>query len=67
VYAAGYPALRRAAQRASAQGVTSIDLSGAFDARRQEIFLDYCHVTEPGNEIIGRAIYATLRESLAGE
>ena len=35
--------------------------------RRQEIFLDYCHVTEPGNEIIGRAIYATLRESLAGE
>ena len=49
------------------KGVTSIDLSGAFDARRQEIFLDYCHVTEPGNEIIGRAIYATLRESLAGE
>lgn len=64
-HAAGYPALRRASRRASAQGINSIDLSGAFDVRREEIFLDYCHVTESGNEIIGRAIYATVGPHLS--
>src|SRR5262249_32716265 len=67
VYAAGYPALRRPAQRASAQGINSIDFSAVCDTRRQEIFLEYCHVTERGNEILGGGICATLRDSLVGE
>jgi hypothetical protein len=67
VNAAGYPALRRASHRANALGIVSIDLSDAFDARREEIFLDYCHVTGPGNEIIGRAVYAALRQTAPRE
>jgi hypothetical protein len=59
--------LRRASHRANASGIVSIDLSDAFDARREEIFLDYCHVTGPGNEIIGRAVYAALRQTAPRE
>jgi hypothetical protein len=62
VYAAGYPALRRAAVRAAEAGVISVDLSSALDRRSREIFLDYCHVTEPGNSILGDAIYRVLRQ-----
>ena len=57
VYAVGYPALRRAMHRAAAAGIRSVDISDAFDRRTREIFLDFCHVTEQGNELAAAAIF----------
>jgi hypothetical protein len=62
-YAVGYPALRRASRRAVEDGIASTDLSGALEQREREIFLDFCHVNEHGNELIARAIFNALQAS----
>jgi hypothetical protein len=60
-YAAGYPAIRRASQRAAAGGIATIDLSSALDSRQREVFLDFCHLTEHGNELVARSLLASIR------
>lgn len=64
VYTTGYPALRRASQRASDIGIVALDLSDVFDKRRGEIFLDFCHVNEHGNESVADGIYAVVAPML---
>jgi len=64
VYAVGYPALRRASQRAIAIGINAIDLSEVFDKRHGDIFLDFCHVNEQGNELAADGIYAVVAPTL---
>lgn len=65
VYAAGYPALRRASQRANALGINSADLSSALDGRQREVFLDYCHITEHGNELVANAMLAQIKSLIS--
>src|ERR1044072_319243 len=60
-YAAGYPAIRRAMQKARATGITAIDLSSALNVRQREVFLDFCHLTEHGNEIVAREMLMSMK------
>ena len=63
-FAAGYPRLRSATQKAVDQGVKGGDLTSAFDTRTNEIFLDYCHINHRGNGIIAQKIFDAVQGEL---
>jgi hypothetical protein len=58
-YAAGYPRLRRAVEKA---GVESFDLTGTLDERAagEEFFLDFCHANHAASERIAREVLDRL-------
>lgn len=56
VFAVGYPLSRQQVRKARELGVSSYDVSSAFDHRKSEIFLDFCHVNHVGNEILAERI-----------
>jgi lysophospholipase L1-like esterase len=59
-YRLGYPRLRAAINAARGQGVFSLDISTvlAADKVRDDVFFDFCHVNEFGNETAARAMFA---------
>ena len=56
----GYPRLKAAIDSARAEGVAAIDVSTilAPDKVPGDVFFDFCHVNEVGNEAVARAIFA---------
>ncbi|MET0852157.1 MAG: hypothetical protein ABW020_13555, partial [Candidatus Rokuibacteriota bacterium] len=64
----GYPLLRRAAASLVARRVRFTDLTGAFAARGETIYIDSCcHVSARGNEILADLMLEAMRADLAGE
>lgn len=61
VFAVGYPLSRQQVGKARELGVSSYDLSNAFDHRKSEIFLDFCHVNHVGNEILAERIAELIK------
>jgi len=51
-------ALVRAQQRAH-----FYDLTGTFDQTNESLFLDWCHITMTGNELIARKMFEVIRPS----
>jgi hypothetical protein len=43
------------------KGISSINLSKAFENRSNEVFLDFAHVTEEANEIVAQSIYSNIK------
>ena len=60
IYAVGYPALREAVVDLQNRGVVSFDISDALNGRKHEIFFDFVHVNQNGNELIAQAIVARI-------
>jgi hypothetical protein len=48
----GYPLLRAAGHRLADQGVQFVDASDLFKNVEGDMFVDYCHFEERGNEIL---------------
>jgi hypothetical protein len=42
------------------------DLTNTFDQTNDMLFLDWCHIAMPGNELIARRMYTVLRPNGAG-
>ena len=60
VYAVGYPALKDANNELQIRGISSVDVTGVFNVKSSDIFLDGFHVNESGNSIISKAILANI-------
>jgi len=43
------------------------DISYCTDESNENVFLDYCHLTKKGNEIVANAIYEILYEKMIGK
>ncbi len=64
----GYPLLRRAGATLAARRVRFTDLTGAFAARAESIYIDSCcHVNARGNEILADRILEAIRADAAVE
>ena len=59
----GYPLLQDAIGELRAEGVDAVDLTQALSRKRDPVFVDFCHVTSPGNRILAEAIGAHLRSA----
>jgi hypothetical protein len=57
----GYPAFQEAMKNPAYAGVINIDLSTCLETRSDEIYLDFCHITEAGNAIVAKQIFDALR------
>ena len=55
-FRAGYPLLQEAIAEARRRGVKAYDLSGVFESKTDNIFLDFCHVNSVGNHMIADAM-----------
>jgi len=64
----GYPVLRRAGERLAASGECFTDLTDAFVATREQVYLDdCCHFGERGNSIIADRIAEAIIEDQGEE
>lgn len=61
LYGEGYPVLKAQVSKAKSLGILSFDISNAFDKRSSEIFFDFCHVNERGNELLANAIFSIVK------
>lgn len=57
----GYQVLTEASRRIQESGMNSNDLTSAFDGTDDEYYLDNCHITEKGNEIIASEIFKKIK------
>jgi hypothetical protein len=57
----GYQVLTEASRRMQESGMNSIDLASAFDGTDDDYYLDNCHITEKGNEIIASEIFKNIK------
>jgi hypothetical protein len=63
---AGYPRLRAAGERLTAQGVDFHDLTQIFATVDETVYIDQCcHLNERGNQIMGWVIASAVAEELA--
>jgi hypothetical protein len=60
-----YPSLREAGKRLAARGVAFFDATGVFRDHPEDLYVDMCHVSERGDEILARAIAPELLAALA--
>jgi lysophospholipase L1-like esterase len=60
-FQAGQPVLREVCAAALKEGQLGADLSDCLQKHPGEIFLDFCHVNHAGNELVARAMLASLQ------
>ena len=56
----GYPRLRDVGQELLAQGVRFVDASRVFDQVEQTLYMDMCHFTQAGHELLAELIARAL-------
>jgi lysophospholipase L1-like esterase len=61
-----YPRLQSATQMAIELGINAYDITGAFDHKSSEVYLDPVHVNEVGNRILAEAMLGEIRPELVG-
>jgi hypothetical protein len=56
----GYPAFQEALKKIGDSSLMNIDLSTCLETRSEEIYLDFCHITEAGNAIVAKQIFDAI-------
>ena len=59
-FAVGYPLLRQALTEMASPSCFVFDASQIFDAKQDNIFLDFCHVNSIANRIIAQFIFTAI-------
>jgi len=68
IVATAYPMLSDAGRALAAEGVRFTDLTAAFAARPEPLYVDACcHVNRQGNVIVADLIFAAIRRDLQGD
>lgn len=62
VFLETHPKLQSVSQDLLAEGVHSFDISHGLESSGREVYLDYCHINEYGNELVSDLIIKHLRQ-----